>query len=427
MQADPLQFRRPAQSQVCLTRLFCGTLRIEAGLLGLLNAQLGAPWWWSLRIRWSSRLKAAHQSWRHLGEQPGGQRADRGADAEGLRVEVPLGVPCHPSRQHLVTRRLTRSLDRHHRAIGDRRGDRHVAHRLNRRICSPASGSTTAAPGSRCCPVPSTQLATITKLPIDVQRPHRHRHPRRDRRKRARRARQRGRRRRRRRRCRGRRRRSDLGALRHRPPTPTARPVLVFYAFDVQPPVAALVFLVPLLLLLAPFIPPLLLRSAAEDRRREFRLVLSAFLDLVAISLAGGAPYQQAMQDAAAAGNGWIFTELRRPLVAVSDAPTWAPWAPASEMLLVSSSSSGTPSSRPRSRRPSQGGSPPVTSGEGRLASRPADLRGRGRRQTSQRGDVPPSRHAVTRLRGRDRVPGARQRPERPGPVAVGPCSARST
>lgn len=83
--------------------------------------------------------------------------------------------------------------------------------------------------------------------------------------------------------------------------------------------------LVPLGFSIAPFVPLLLLKSAAEERRQEFRLGLSAFLDLVAISLAGGAPYQQAMQDAASAGNGWVFTEIQRPLVAARDRglPPW--------------------------------------------------------------------------------------------------------
>lgn len=100
---------------------------------------------------------------------------------------------------------------------------------------------------------------------------------------------------------------------------------LVYLAFEVTPPVSAMALLVPLGFSIAPFVPLLLLKSAAEERRQEFRLGLSAFLDLVAISLAGGAPYQQAMQDAASAGNGWVFTELQRPLVAARDRglPPW--------------------------------------------------------------------------------------------------------
>lgn len=101
--------------------------------------------------------------------------------------------------------------------------------------------------------------------------------------------------------------------------------MLAFYGFEVPLPVGAFALFVPVGFSAAPFVPPLLLRSAAEERRREFRLGLSAFLDLVAISLAGGAPYQQAMLDAASAGNGWVFTELRGPLVAARDRglPPW--------------------------------------------------------------------------------------------------------
>jgi len=63
--------------------------------------------------------------------------------------------------------------------------------------------------------------------------------------------------------------------------------MLLFYAFEVSPPVGAFAILAPVTFSLAPFVPLLLLRAAAEERRREFRLELSAFLDLVAISLAG--------------------------------------------------------------------------------------------------------------------------------------------
>ncbi len=56
------------------------------------------------------------------------------------------------------------------------------------------------------------------------------------------------------------------------------------------------------------------LRQRAKARRKSFRYALSAFLDLVSISLAGGGLVQGSLQDAAAVGRGWAFDEFRRPL-----------------------------------------------------------------------------------------------------------------
>jgi Flp pilus assembly protein TadB len=71
-------------------------------------------------------------------------------------------------------------------------------------------------------------------------------------------------------------------------------------------------------LALAPigFLLPLLqLRSKAGDRRRTFRHALSAFLDVVSISLAGGRGVDSALHDAAESGHGWAFDELRGALL----------------------------------------------------------------------------------------------------------------
>ena len=56
------------------------------------------------------------------------------------------------------------------------------------------------------------------------------------------------------------------------------------------------------------------LRQRANERRKSFRYALSAFLDLVSISLAGGGLVQGSLQDAVAVGRGWAFDEFRRPL-----------------------------------------------------------------------------------------------------------------
>jgi len=61
-------------------------------------------------------------------------------------------------------------------------------------------------------------------------------------------------------------------------------------------------------------VPDASLRQRAKARRKSFRYALSAFLDLVSISLAGGGLVQGSLQDAAAVGRGWAFDEFRRPL-----------------------------------------------------------------------------------------------------------------
>ena len=60
--------------------------------------------------------------------------------------------------------------------------------------------------------------------------------------------------------------------------------------------------------------PGLALRSAAAERRRGFRHALSAFLDVVAVSLASGRGVDTALRDGVRAGNGWPFAELERAL-----------------------------------------------------------------------------------------------------------------
>ncbi|MGH9153142.1 MAG: type II secretion system F family protein [Acidimicrobiales bacterium] len=71
-------------------------------------------------------------------------------------------------------------------------------------------------------------------------------------------------------------------------------------------------------LLLAPagaVYPAVVLRGRAADRRRSFRHALSAFLDIVAVSLAGGRGVDSALRDGANAGQGWAFEALRSTLL----------------------------------------------------------------------------------------------------------------
>jgi Flp pilus assembly protein TadB len=52
--------------------------------------------------------------------------------------------------------------------------------------------------------------------------------------------------------------------------------------------------------------------AKAKARRREFRTVLSVYLRMVTVLLAGGSGTEEALQDAAAYGDGWGFALLRR-------------------------------------------------------------------------------------------------------------------
>ncbi|WP_422647335.1 type II secretion system F family protein [Actinoalloteichus caeruleus] len=61
-------------------------------------------------------------------------------------------------------------------------------------------------------------------------------------------------------------------------------------------------------------VPDLRVRRDAARRREEFRYALAAYLDLVWITLGGGAGVDSALHDCAAIGDGWAFTRLRRAL-----------------------------------------------------------------------------------------------------------------
>ncbi|MFI5593688.1 type II secretion system F family protein [Amycolatopsis sp. NPDC051758] len=71
--------------------------------------------------------------------------------------------------------------------------------------------------------------------------------------------------------------------------------------------------------------PDLDVRAKATRLRRDFRSALSAFLDLVWITLAGGAGVEAALTDAAAVGTGVAFSKIRRALRAAQLTRTM-PW-----------------------------------------------------------------------------------------------------
>lgn len=88
---------------------------------------------------------------------------------------------------------------------------------------------------------------------------------------------------------------------------------------------------VPLVLALACAVggfvlPDVRLRKAAQRRRADFRHALSAYIDLVVISLAGGAGVDSALNDSVAIGNGWAFRQLQGALVAARFTRD-TPWA----------------------------------------------------------------------------------------------------
>jgi len=83
--------------------------------------------------------------------------------------------------------------------------------------------------------------------------------------------------------------------------------------------------------------PDITLRQAAAERRREFSLAFGSYLDLVAISLAGGMGTEAALVEAARIGDSWAFGLLRRAVdVAQIDGTTvWSSFARLGEQLQI--------------------------------------------------------------------------------------------
>jgi Flp pilus assembly protein TadB len=72
--------------------------------------------------------------------------------------------------------------------------------------------------------------------------------------------------------------------------------------------------------------PDLRVRAAAARLQSEFRHALSCYLDLVWITLAGGAGVDSALHDSAAVGQGWAFAQIRQTLSAARLTRS-TPWA----------------------------------------------------------------------------------------------------
>ena len=73
-------------------------------------------------------------------------------------------------------------------------------------------------------------------------------------------------------------------------------------------------------------LPDLQARADAAKLRTGFRHALSAYLDLVWITLAGGAGVDSALSGSVAIGRGWAFTQIRRALDTARMTRT-TPWA----------------------------------------------------------------------------------------------------
>jgi len=73
-------------------------------------------------------------------------------------------------------------------------------------------------------------------------------------------------------------------------------------------------------------LPPASLLNRARDRRRHFRFVVGSFVDLVALSLAGGVGIEGALLSASLVSNDWAAKRLARALTWAREAGQ-SPWA----------------------------------------------------------------------------------------------------
>jgi tight adherence protein C len=73
------------------------------------------------------------------------------------------------------------------------------------------------------------------------------------------------------------------------------------------------------------YLPDLSVKTEAAARREDFRHAFTAFLDLVMISLSGGAGVEAALAEAARTGDGWAYSAIRRALAAARLSRV-APW-----------------------------------------------------------------------------------------------------
>jgi tight adherence protein C len=82
---------------------------------------------------------------------------------------------------------------------------------------------------------------------------------------------------------------------------------------------------------IAGLVPTLTVRSKAADRRRDFRHVVSSFLDLVAMNLAGGRGVPEALQSASEITDDWAMVRIRDTLLSARLHGV-TPWAALGEL-----------------------------------------------------------------------------------------------
>jgi tight adherence protein C len=93
-------------------------------------------------------------------------------------------------------------------------------------------------------------------------------------------------------------------------PTVMVAPAIYFFGASVSSPV----WLAALGALVGAVLPTLQLQGNAKERRRDFRHVVSSFLDLVSMNLAGGRGVPEALQSAVSLSNGWGMVRIRETL-----------------------------------------------------------------------------------------------------------------
>jgi len=84
---------------------------------------------------------------------------------------------------------------------------------------------------------------------------------------------------------------------------------------EINVPVAVPVWAGLLLALVFFFLPDLELKQKVDKRRRDFRHAIGAFLDLVAMNLAGGRGVPEALMSASEIGTGWAMWRIRDALI----------------------------------------------------------------------------------------------------------------
>ena len=126
------------------------------------------------------------------------------------------------------------------------------------------------------------------------------------------------------------------------------------------------------------------LAARAAARRRAFRHALSAFLDVVAITLAAGRAVETALRTASRAGQGWAFAELRTALFE-ADRGGEAPWDGLDRLgaELGDPRAAGAGGQRGPGRRGGGGGGR-LGGGQGHRPAHPGPVRGRGRGRVGQ-------------------------------------------